>query len=69
MRAGKIVRDRMASQVSICKPGLFGFDTPELPCRDTAVPIGVNLSLKPLRNMGFMPSLDPPRIPLVVGGL
>ncbi len=27
------------------------------------MPIGVNLSLKALRNLGFMPSLDPPRIP------
>jgi len=33
------------------------------------MPIGVNLRLKPLRNMGFMPSLDPPKSPLRRGTL
>ncbi len=32
--------------------------------RDTAMPIGVNLSLKALRNIAFTLSLDPPKSPL-----
>jgi len=30
-------------------------------------PIGVNLSLKPLKNLAFILLPDPPRIPLIVG--
>ena len=33
------------------------------------MPISVNLSLKKLINMGFMPSLDPPKSPLRRGTL
>ena len=32
--------------------------------KDRAMPISVNNRLKPLRNLGFTPSLDPPKSPL-----
>ena len=64
MRAGKIVRDRMASQVSICKPGLFGFDTPELPCRDTPKAYRCQLKPESLCISCSYPSPDPPKSPL-----
>ncbi len=38
-------------------------------CREIALPIGVNNRLKALINLGFMPSLDPPKSPLRRGTL